>query len=614
MIDRAAVHRATAALAESLKRAGLPEVTTLILRAVVTRTLAPGYLRMDSLALEEHDAQTRSLPGLLPLRGKIQRGPLEAELAPVLAFEASEAAAGFGAVYESLLDGSVRRRAGAHHTEPFLARDVIARTLDPLVERLGSGETLTCCDPAMGSGVFLAEVRSRFGDRVQLYGVDRDPIAVALAKLALFAASDGSDVDAHAIDRQLTAADFTLAADAQRSRIDGTPLDLARVFPEVAARGGFDAIVGNPPWVAFAGRAAQRIAPELASYYRESTRAFAKYTTLHGVFVERAAAALRPGGRLGLVVPTSMADLAGYAPARAGHDQFAEADLDLPDYGADAFEGVFQPAMAIVSTARAVPIEPVPGEWPLRSDFCEGETLAFVARLRALPVLPESAFGERGFQTSGRDRSLLARAPAGRRVEALRCGADVTPFRREAASYYVDPAELGGRIATRERYLAVDLLIRQTARFPIACFADGERFRNSVLAGFASAELPRGFLLAWLNASAIRFYHYARFRDARQGMPQVKIQHLRSVPLVANARLIGDLATWGERIGLRNEGIRDVEQAELDAIVSGALDLSHGERALIEQWRDGLGTLPKSRPRARAPQVKSARRTATGAP
>ncbi|MBL8742993.1 MAG: hypothetical protein JNK04_17915, partial [Myxococcales bacterium] len=369
-------------------------------------------------------------------------------------------------------------------------------------------------------------------------------------------------------------------------------------FPEVFARGGFDAIVGNPPWVAFAGRAAQAIDPVLAQYYRKSTRAFGKYTTLHGVFVERAAAALRPGGRLGLVVPTSMADLAGYAPARAGHDRFAEADADLPDYGADAFEGVFQPAMAIVSTARAVAVEAPAAEWPLRSDFGDAATLAFVERLRRRPTLPEATFGERGFQTSGSDKSALARAPSGRRGTPLRCGSDVAPFRRETASYFVDPSELGPRLGA-ERFAPVDVLIRQTARYPIACFADGERFRNSVLAGYASDRVSRGFLLAWLNSSPVRFYHYARFRDARQGMPQVKIQHLRSLPVVESSAALVDIGKLGERLGLRNAGIESEAQAALDALVADALDLSEAERAMIRAWSTSAGVLPKPRARTR---------------
>jgi hypothetical protein len=120
------------------------------------------------------------------------------------------------------------------------------------------------------------------------------------------------------------------------------------------------------------------------------------------------------------------------------------------------------------------------------------------------------------------------------------------------------------------------------------------------LAGFASSDLPRGFLLAWLNASAIRFYHYARFRDARQGMPQVKIQHLRSVPFVSSPALLADLGALGERIGARNDGIREGEQDELDAMVNGALDLREAERETIRAWCLKQGALPKPRPRVRA--------------
>lgn len=607
MIDRGAIHQATTALYQEVSR-DLPAAQRVAARLLVLRAVAARLLlgvgrssNLFRLASREYVRATKPLPRLLAL-GEVALSPFEScttELPAALTAEPEQAAVFLGAVYEGLLADSERRKSGAHHTEPKIARDVIRRALAPLLTRAASGATLSCCDPAMGSGVFLAELRALLGERAALYGVDRDPVAVDIAKLALFANSDRTAKSALAVDAGLVVADFTLRSEALLLGPLGTPFDVSKCFPEVHQRGGFDVIVGNPPWVAFAGRAAQPIEPALARYFRSETRAFAKYTTLHGVFVERSAECLRPGGRLGLVVPTSMADLAGYAPARLGHDRFAEADRDLPDYGADAFEGVFQPAMAIVSTRRAKPIDPSAGEWHLRPDFGGELVAAFVARLRVFPVFPPSTFGERGFQTSGADRSLLARAPVGRRVDALRCGADVAPFRRGAASYFADPEEIGARWRSRDSFAGVDVLIRQTARFPIACFADGASFRNSVLAGFANERsIPRGFLLAWLNSNPIRFYHYARFRDARQGMPQVKIQHLRSVPFVNEAALIATLGAIGERVGARNEGILESEQTELDAVVGETLKLDAGERKAMQDWQLAAGAVPKPRQRA----------------
>ena len=105
-------------------------------------------------------------------------------------------------------------------------------------------------------------------------------------------------------------------------------LDWEQAFSAVLGRGGFDAFVGNPPWVSYAGRASQPLAPALRRVY-DGFAAFRGYKNLQGLFVERAARLLKPGGRLGFVLPSSMSELAGYAPTRAAHDRYARASLNM---------------------------------------------------------------------------------------------------------------------------------------------------------------------------------------------------------------------------------------------------------------------------------------------
>lgn len=115
-----------------------------------------------------------------------------------------------------------RRRSGSHYTPRELTEPIIATTLRPVLEALGPAPTpeqlldLRICDPAMGSGAFLVGACRYLGDQLvdawqrsgttpampvdedpQLYarrvvaqrclfGVDRNPFAVQLAKLSLW--------------------------------------------------------------------------------------------------------------------------------------------------------------------------------------------------------------------------------------------------------------------------------------------------------------------------------------------------------------------------------------------------------------------------------------------
>jgi hypothetical protein len=122
-----------------------------------------------------------------------------------------------------------RRRTGSHYTPRQLTAPIVAETLRPIFERLGTNVTaeeildLRILDPALGSGAFLVEACRQLADRVTaawerhgvvpafppdedallharrlvaqrcLYGVDRNPMAADLAKLSLWLATLAKD-------------------------------------------------------------------------------------------------------------------------------------------------------------------------------------------------------------------------------------------------------------------------------------------------------------------------------------------------------------------------------------------------------------------------------------
>lgn len=118
-----------------------------------------------------------------------------------------------------------RRRSGSHYTPRSLTEPIVRTTLRPVLEQLGPQPKpeqildLKVCDPAMGSGAFLVEACRQLGDELVkawhvhdcvprlppdedevlharrlvaqrcLYGVDKNPMAVDLAKLSLWLAT-----------------------------------------------------------------------------------------------------------------------------------------------------------------------------------------------------------------------------------------------------------------------------------------------------------------------------------------------------------------------------------------------------------------------------------------
>ena len=356
--------------------------------------------------------------------------------------------------------------------------------------------------------------------------------------------------------------------------------------PDNSTIRGFHAMVGNPPWVSYAGKAAQPIDAARRRYYMEFYEAFAGYRNLQGLFVERVAMALRPRGRLGLVLPSSMAELDGYGPCRTAHSRLAVCDRELPDFGEDSFRGVSQPSMALYSTARPKPLLTGSDEaWPIERPDVDGEAVALLEKF-AGPPLPGDLFGERGLQTSGGDTDHFCVAPDISHVVALRVGSDIRAFRRGPPSIYADPGWFAARLRPSAAWQKVRVLIRQTARVPIAVISDGAGFRNSILAGFETAEYPATFLVAYLNSTPIRWLHYYQNRDARLGMPQVKIGHLRGIPALSDASLVQQIVDIGAELSVRNDGISAKQQAALDELVAKAFLLTDKELGRIRRDAD----------------------------
>jgi hypothetical protein len=352
--------------------------------------------------------------------------------------------------------------------------------------------------------------------------------------------------------------------------------DFQAAFPDLGE--GFDVVIGNPPWVAYAGRAAQPLARQLRSYFSESYAAWKGFPTLHALFVERAAL-LAPRGSVALLLPSPLADLDGYRSVRAKLTTTHRVREGLPEFGQDAFSGVTQPCFALVADqARDSVSSPAP--WKLRERqrasgaSVELEVPAVLQLLDKAKPLAAIHFGEMGFQTSRvASETLLLRAEVPDDLHQLPLleGRNVSEFFEGPARLFLraDAALLSQarcRLRGQQDYQRVDFVVRQTAPVPIAALHGGLAFRNSLLGGFASAELSAALLVALLNSSLYRALHLARQRDARQAaFPQVKIGHLRSLPQPpCNARVWAALEQL--TLAATQRGVSDESRATLDAL------------------------------------------------
>jgi hypothetical protein len=148
-----------------------------------------------------------------------------------------------------------RRRSGSHYTPRSLTEPIVRTTLRPVLERLDPNPTpqqileLKVCDPAMGSGAFLVEACRQLAEALVrawhahdavpvippdedevlharrvvaqrcLYGVDKNSMAVDLAKLSLWLATLAKDHPFTFLDHALRCGDSLVGL--SRAQIEG---------------------------------------------------------------------------------------------------------------------------------------------------------------------------------------------------------------------------------------------------------------------------------------------------------------------------------------------------------------------------------------------------------
>lgn len=186
-----------------------------------------------------------------------------------------------GALY--LQPGEERRRSGSHYTPRELTEPIVRTTLRPVLEALGPHPTpeqtldLKVCDPAMGSGAFLVEACRQLADVLVeswefhqrtpkvppdeeavlharrlvaqrcLYGVDKNPFAVNLAKLSLWLITLARDHAFTFLDHALKCGDSLVGL--AREQIEAFRWKMPKSEDAAAATGEGTLFAGSRAWL-----------------------------------------------------------------------------------------------------------------------------------------------------------------------------------------------------------------------------------------------------------------------------------------------------------------------------------------------------------------------------
>lgn len=434
--------------------------------------LTPTAVRLTELRLwlalvaDEDKADFASVAPLPNLDGHVRQGDALLDPLMVAASLGGTAARG-GAGEARRLEAARRSLFKLAGPEKRAAQAELSRSEAALARKL-LDDGCAALEAAIGERLTLARSRDLFGRRHGLTVAQR--IRLTRLRQGL---------------KELRASQRTL-------RLEGTApfFSFESHFADVMLRGGFDVVIGNPPWVR-AERLPLRVRETLASRYScwrpTAARGFAHLPDLAVAFTERALELVAPGGVVSLLVPSKIAT-SGYAETlrqRLSHGVRIERAAPLADAVAQTFGAAVYP-MALAATradpggaetvgtalgpkpaAATVPQRQLqnPGPWILIAGADR-----ILRRLRSrFPAVRDRWTPQLGVKTGADDLFLLDQhrpgtrpAVRGRDITAWRCkprryllwthGADGSPLSRLSREFSERLATHAERLRLRADY------------------------------------------------------------------------------------------------------------------------------------------------------------------
>jgi type I restriction-modification system DNA methylase subunit len=252
----------------------------------------------------------------------------------------------------------VRKAGGVYYTPQYIVEYIVKNTLGKLIDGKAPKDIskIKVVDPACGSGSFLigayqyllqhhkdyytnngkpskgskdnpltpeGNLTTAEKKRILLnniYGVDLDANAVEVTKLSLLLKCMEGETEASissqlklfhtrvlpTLDGNIKDGNSLIDIDFYASEIDFgeekkiKPFNWKKAFPEVFKQGGFDCVIGNPPYIQ--SRADQFNENE-KSYYNKSFKTAEYQINTYGIFIEKGMMLLDQKGLLGFIIP-----------------------------------------------------------------------------------------------------------------------------------------------------------------------------------------------------------------------------------------------------------------------------------------------------------------------
>ena len=405
-----------------------------------------------------------------------------------------------------------------------------------------------------------------------LFGVDLDKQATELAQMSLYIKCldglknenllqlDLKDALLPSLTQNIICGNSLIGSDfiqddffglSVREKHKINPFDWEKNFPFIKETGGFDAVIGNPPYVKY-----ENLDKNLISYYIDNFNCAKKFFDIFQLFLEKSFELLKSNYSMGFIFPNLFLKGMNYENSRKF---FLDNSLiiSIMNYGDGVFENVQMPTCVIIFKKHKfeknfvdyytilndkIIKQKVDQEIFQNHHFIYGTQNICDKILGNNVLLKDLISITRGLEI-GRDKAIDECANS---TEIL-FGEDISRYEIKKISFISNKIFKQYK-KKKEIFLNPKIVIRETGNRITAVYDENKLITNRSLYCIRTDKINLKYLLALINSNLIQYYYEYNFKADTDIFPKIRIGQVREIPIKQIDPKNHDEIAWQERI------------------------------------------------------------------
>src|SRR3990167_9499517 len=226
---------------------------------------------------------------------------------------------------------SKRKSQGIYYTPKYIVEYIVKETLGEVLKKTKPKEIakIKVLDPACGSGSFLTTAYDKILETLakqnpqtllftqfnilkeNIFGVDLDAQAVEIARLNLLLKVLSQKTKLPTLQHNVNPGNSLVSGNAETLEKyfedkwrEQKPFNFKEEFKEVFEQDGFDAVIGNPPYVQLSME--EKLPDGLKDFLLDTYKSSMGRLNTFGFFIKRGVELLKDGGYLGFIIPNTI--------------------------------------------------------------------------------------------------------------------------------------------------------------------------------------------------------------------------------------------------------------------------------------------------------------------